>query len=256
MSGFSNPFSSVGKPESSTRNIQTSEQALEFVARQTGTVILAFSRGKDSIAAWLSLRQRLRVVPVHLYAVPELQFIEDSLRYFEDWFKTPIIRLPHPMLFQNLATGLFQSPRHAARLRGARLPALDVYGTLDAFRDEAEPDAWIAFAMSQNDSIVRRTVIKKRGAVQPKKRQVYVNHDWDKARMIEALERSKVRLPVDYKHHGRSFNGLDVRWLGWVKEHFPADWQRLLAWFPLAEVELKRMEFRARHVQESVLKAG
>ena len=42
------------------------------------TVILAFSRGKDSLAAWLALREAgVNVVPYHMYLIPELRFVDE-----------------------------------------------------------------------------------------------------------------------------------------------------------------------------------
>ena len=49
-------------------------------------VLLAFSRGKDSIAAWLAPRDAgVEVIPYHLYLIPGLSFVDESLAWFEDW---------------------------------------------------------------------------------------------------------------------------------------------------------------------------
>ena len=45
--------------------------------------ILAFSRGKDSIAAALALRGKIDVIPVHYDNPPYLDFITESLKYYE-----------------------------------------------------------------------------------------------------------------------------------------------------------------------------
>ena len=64
------------------------EALMEETHKRTGdTILLAFSRGKDSIAAWLALRDSKlfkRIIPVYLYLVPGLKFEEESLKYFED----------------------------------------------------------------------------------------------------------------------------------------------------------------------------
>lgn len=44
-------------------------------------MLLAFSRGKDSIAAWRALRDAgVEVKPFHLYLVPGLAFADESDR--------------------------------------------------------------------------------------------------------------------------------------------------------------------------------
>lgn len=79
---------------------------------QTGdTILLAFSRGKDSIAAWISLRDSKlfkRIIPIYLYLVPGLNFEEDDLKYFEDVFQTHIMQLPHPSLYRMMFNNVFQ----------------------------------------------------------------------------------------------------------------------------------------------------
>lgn len=64
----------------------------KFVRAEHGpTALLAFSRGKDSIAAWLTLRKYFdNVVPLFWYLVPDLEFELESLDYFERFFGTKI----------------------------------------------------------------------------------------------------------------------------------------------------------------------
>src|SRR5260370_26098405 len=80
------------------------------------TVILAFSRGKDSIAAWLALREAgVEVLPYHMYLIPELRFVDESLAYFADFFGCgPILNLPHPSLYRWLANLVYQPPDRCA----------------------------------------------------------------------------------------------------------------------------------------------
>lgn len=74
-------------------------QALRETVRGMGsgdsTVLLSFSAGKDAIATWVALRESgfSRILPFYLYLVPELQFVEESLQYFERVFRTPILGL-------------------------------------------------------------------------------------------------------------------------------------------------------------------
>ncbi|MFD6070295.1 hypothetical protein [Amycolatopsis lurida] len=47
-------------------------------------------------------------------------------------------------------------------------------------------------------------------------------------------------LPIDYEWYGRSFDGLDYRFIEPLSRHAPEDYARALDWFPLAELELLR----------------
>ena len=59
----------------------TSAEVRESLAAEGRPVLLAFSRGKDSIAAWLALRAAgVDVIPYHMYLVPDLAFVAALLR--------------------------------------------------------------------------------------------------------------------------------------------------------------------------------
>ena len=57
---------------------------------------------------------------------------------------------------------------------------------------------------------------------------------------LEEFKAAKVRLPIDYLWFGRSFDGIDYRFLSILKQRAPADYKRVLQWFPMAEVEIMR----------------
>ena len=84
------------------------------MAQECDTAILAFSTGKDSIAAWLQMRRYFkRIVPYYCYSVPNLGFVERSLAYYEDFFGTHIYRLPHRSLYRCLRGLVFQPPEQS-----------------------------------------------------------------------------------------------------------------------------------------------
>lgn len=50
---------------------------IETMQAQTNAVLLSFSMGKDSIAAWLAIRDKFeRIEPYYLYLIPGLEFID------------------------------------------------------------------------------------------------------------------------------------------------------------------------------------
>lgn len=90
------------------RNQGTSLAVREKLAADGRPVLLAFSCGKDSIAAWLAMRDMgIEVVPAYLYYVPGLRFVDEELDYFEQKFQTRIKRYPHPSLYRWLNNAVF-----------------------------------------------------------------------------------------------------------------------------------------------------
>ncbi|WP_242890779.1 hypothetical protein [Actinomadura litoris] len=208
-------------------------------------VLLSFSRGKDSLAAWLALREAdVDVVPYHLYLIPGLQFVEESLAYFAEYFGCgPILNLPHPSLYRWLTAMTFQPPERCAIIEAADLPQYTYRELNELVRQHYEmPDAWVCDGVRAADSPNRRMALKSHGPVNHTARTQKVVWDWRKADVFGAIESAGVKLPPDYLWFGRSFDGLDRRFIAQLKVYAPDDYQRVLDWFPLAEMELFRAD--------------
>lgn len=222
------------------------EQVIAAIREQTDTILMAFSCGKDSIGAWLACRPHFRrIVPFHMYLVPGLKFVERSLRYYEEFFGTPIIRVPHPSLYRMLNQFVFQAPQNCAVIEAANLADFEyheIYTQIRA-REGLSNTAYAASGVRAVDSPYRLVAIKRYGPINHKKRHFYPIWDWRKPRLLDELRRAKIMLPPDYRVFGRSFDGVDYRFLDPIRRTWPDDYARILQFFPLAEVEIKRREY-------------
>jgi hypothetical protein len=220
-------------------------KVIAAIREKSETVLLAFSCGKDSIAAWLECRKHFkRIVPFYMYLVPELEFVNRSLAYYEKFFGERIVRMPHPSLYRMLNRGVFQAPENRDTIVSAQLPEFDYADVYKILRDENNlPAAYCATGVRAVDSPYRMISLKMYGAINHNKMQFYPVWDWNKARLIGEIRSAGVKLPVDYRAFGRSFDGLDYRFLGPMKRYFPRDYARVLEYFPMAEAELKRREY-------------
>lgn len=223
----------------------TSAKVRAILADEGRPVLLAFSRGKDSIAAWLALRAAgVDVIPYHMYLVPDLAFVAESLAYFADWFGYKIHNIPHPSLYRWIGSCTFQAPERLAIIEAARLPSPEYASIIGMLRTDLglPADTWIADGVRACDSPVRRLSIARHGPMKAGSRKVSAIWDWSVAEVRERIEAAGVELPVEYEWFGRSFDGLDHRFLGPLRDHAPDDYQRVLDWFPLADLELFRRE--------------
>lgn len=224
----------------------TGEEAIRQIASETDTILLAFSCGKDAIGAWLACRPHFRrIIPYYMYLVPGLQFVEDALAYYEEFFQTRILRVPHPSLYRLLNAFVFQPPERCALIEAAGLEEFSYRDMQDTIRDRfGLPDAaMVASGVRAVDSPMRMLALRKYGPINRKKAQFMPVCDWNLDRLVSEIERANVRLPIDYRIFGRSFDGIDYRFLAPLKEHLPADYERVLQWFPLADLELKRRQY-------------
>ena len=210
-------------------------------------VLLSFSRGKDSLAAWLALRDAgVTVIPYHLHLVPGLAFVAESLAYFTDWFgcETPILDLPHPSLYRWLTNFTYTPPERCQVVESGRLLKYTYEHVNAAVRDHygLPDDAWVCDGVRAADSPNRRMALKSHGPINTTMRTQKVVWDWRKADVMGAIEAAGVRLPPDYLWFGRSFDGLDRRFLSQLKTYAPEDYARVLEWFPLAGLDLLRAD--------------
>ena len=207
-------------------------------------MLLAFSCGKDALASWLALRDSgvEKIHPYYMYYVPGLTFVEESLDRFEQHFQTRIARYPHPSIYRWLNNLVFQVPERCAIIEAAELPMPAYEDVVRLIKEDAGlPEAaWVADGVRAADSIIRRVSIKKHGPMKPTNHKVSVIWDWQVAEVRKRIADAGLALPPDYEWFGRSFDGLDYRFTEPLSRHAPDDYQKILDWFPLADLELIR----------------
>lgn len=223
----------------------TGAETVARVREHQSETLLAFSTGKDAIAAWLAIRDSFEAVhPYYLYLVPGLEFVEESLAYYEQYFGVKIARLPHPSLHRWLNNYTFQPPERCLVIDQAGLPNheyMHVHAAMCDLRNLPD-NMLVADGVRAADSPMRRVAIKTHGPITWSQKKYHPVWDWKKADLIDCFKRNNVRLPIDYRLFGRTFDGLDLRFILPLKKHRPADYKRVLEWFPLAELEVFRWE--------------
>ena len=227
----------------------TGQETIRTIRQQSDTILMAFSCGKDSIGAWLACRPHFdRIIPYYMYLVPDLEFVEESLAYYERWFGCHIMRIPHPSIYRQLNDLVFQPPEHRAILDRANFGNLSFLDLQDMIRDQEgiPTEAYVASGVRAVDSPYRMIAMKTHGPISRKQRQFFPIWDWNKARLVSELQSAGVKLPVDYQIFGRSFDGIDYRFLAPLKKHFPRDYARILEYFPLADLEIFKHEARSK----------
>jgi predicted phosphoadenosine phosphosulfate sulfurtransferase len=162
-------------------------------------ILISFSAGKDSIACYIACKKYFKNVHlVYLYLVPDLAFIEESLKYYEKEFNTRIIRLPHPAIFEFIGLNAFLKP-HQISINWEEM--YDLYKTYDydiAFHLakldlKIHEDTYTAVGNRMSDSINRMSSIKTYGAINVKRKQFYPCADWKMDKLIDEIKESKIK---------------------------------------------------------------
>jgi hypothetical protein len=223
-----------------------------FKADHGAKHLLAMSRGKDALASWLVMRRcGIEVVPFHLYIVPGLEFVAESLAEIEKVFGVKIIERPHRSLYRMLNDLIYQPPTRVDsvnQLDPKVMSYQDIYADVRVITNSQ--GTMVGSGVRACDSIVRRISFQKHGHVRPRQETFFPVWNFRKADVMDELRRGGVKLPEEYAWfsktgdatRGRSFDGIDARFLVPIKKHRPRDYQRILEWFPMAEIEVYRHE--------------
>lgn len=213
------------------------------------TVMISFSRGKDAWAVWCALQDKIDFQPFHYYCGPPgLEFIEEYLAYAEKKMGKRIINLPAPAMYTMLsAQGTVAQPPH--RVLPLTLLDLPVFSFEDvqnaAIQQAGLPEGtYTALGVRAADSARRALFFKTHGPISENRLKFYPVWDWNKEKLMNELKRHDVQLPIDYKLFGRSFDGLYYMYLKKIQECYPRDYQKILDYFPLIDMEIYRYEKR------------
>jgi hypothetical protein len=227
------------------KNNSVSENPYELCARakaQFGIakVALAFSAGKDSIAAWLALRHaQIEVIPIHFMVHPDLQIIEDTLKFYEDHFQTKIIRLIHPCFWDIFKNLLFVNPYMVRLIEDINLyehPSFEAQ-TNGFLRSIGEPDMWQAKGIKRADSLIRMMAINKGSPINQNSKTVYPMANYGDKQAFSMLIRHKVPLPSYYHLLGESLDIMKNYVVEYLRDNYPLDYERLKSIQPLIDLE-------------------
>lgn len=225
---------------------ETSDELCRRIAEESnGVGVVSLSMGKDSLASALQMAKYFdRLEYVFLYMVPDLEFQNKSLAYYESLLGKRILRFPHPTIYRQLEANMYQPPHHLDAIWDMDLFQAtydDIFSAAKADLGLSE-DTWVGVGNRMADSIMRRTSIQRYGADNVKRRQFFPVFDWSTTKVVETITGAGWKLPVDYRIWGRSFDGVDYRFLRPLKDNFPDDYERVRAFFPLVDLELLRYD--------------
>lgn len=208
------------------------------------SIIVGFSGGKDALATLDLCKQHIsRVEAYFLYLIPGLSFQENYLAYIERKYSLTIHRLPSPTMSDWLRSGGYRLPS-AGAAKTRRIKRIDIENHL---RAKLGID-WFATGEKAIDSIERNAMIRRVKGIDPKRRQIWPLAYWNDSAVWNFLKRNNILLPPDYRfseganYKPRSFGSMGPLELTFIRENYPADYQKITDMFPLLHANLLRSE--------------
>lgn len=208
--------------------LRHTEEVLARLSSFTDKVVLFYSCGKDSIALLHLCRKRFKeVVCVYMEFVPGLTH---NQRLLDHVAPNKLLRLPHWMTSHYIANNYM---RIHNRIETKKIKLADV----EAYARAQTGIEWIVTGMKQSDSLNRRLMMRNfdMQAIQEQYKKAHPLSVWKNSEVLSYIKQNRLPQPIKYVE-GRS-QGIDLSaaCLAFLKKHHPADYQKILKVFPLAD---------------------
>ena len=201
----------------------------------TNSIIVAFSGGKDSIVTLELCKKYFKnVICFHMYLIPNLEFQEKALNYYEKRYNVEILRIPHPDFSEFLKYGTYRTPDYSINT----IDFNDCYNYIRSITGYK----YIATGERLNDSIIRRATLKNSGSIDFKRARMFPVMYWNKQQIYSYIKKKRLYLPNYSKNNVFSFSSLSGKELTYIRDNYPCDFQQIKKYFPLVETAVKRYE--------------
>ncbi len=223
-------------------------------------VVLSFSGGKDSIAAWCVLKDcGIRVVPLHFDAYIKCALEDRVMEFYENFFSEKIHRVWHTGVYDSLGQALFKEPWQCGFLQrngmiGCHKAKNDGQGkALEAItrrwmQDNGEVGTMITKGAKRDDSMQRGLKIIQFGQINWKANYCLPVSGCTNGHIVQILNDYGCPLPSQYLAAGQSFDLVTPLQLQWVKDNDYESYLDIMAEFPLAELMQQRIDIGKKSI--------
>lgn len=224
-----------------------SAELLEVARAATGGRVILGISGKDSLAAWLYLRENgFDIIPYMFFTIPNgLSFERVSLSYYQDFFGCHIIQLLHPNFIKFWNRGFWQSPLTAANNRRRKLSPIDYHEVEDriAIENGLGNNYLAAIGYRASDNPGRRRLINNMGAIGGQSRHYYYTvWDWTIKQVMDKIHQYGAKLSPQYELFGCTFDEYDWYQLKILYREKPDDLRAMQEFFPLIVSKVIRLK--------------
>jgi 3'-phosphoadenosine 5'-phosphosulfate sulfotransferase (PAPS reductase)/FAD synthetase len=217
-----------------------------------GSIVIGMSGGKDSLATAEVIAQSgafSRVEFVSMELVPGLELFRAPVLRAAARYGVPVHFVPHWDTARLIKNAVLRPHVHGAdKITLLRLKDIELAITK---RTGIE---WFASGERSADSIVRRIYTRKCDGVQTEWHRLWPIWSWRKAEVLRYLSLRRIPIPEKIGERLTSGVSLEPKVLAHIKREHPADFRKILAVFPWAEVQLfrlKRGDFEKRPTTKS-----
>lgn len=219
--------------------------------------LLSFSLGVDSLAMWCRLKEIsdetgfdiAKANLFYMYFIKGLPFVEDYIDYFEHREGVRIAQVPHNVYLEALASWHWQPPSKSYAISKLQTTNKS-YVAMSKEQIEHyvkaslgySDDAYTCVGVKCGDSAMRRMAMRKTGGLNVNSRKYYPIADFENRDVVDIIKRHGLKVPVDYRLFGISYENIQYRFLRVIADECPESYRMICEQFPLAPLSLARYE--------------
>lgn len=218
-------------------------KALEAICPEK-RVVLHFSCGKDSLAAWITLKQNgYEVIPVYKEAIPGMAFIHETIAAYEKFFDTEVKIISNREQFYDLHNWYGATKTLSCIDTKVELAAK---GKIKSKIDDqilAITGCNLAIIGTKaSDSLNRRTNFIMSGPYSAQKRTFALTWRLAKNAPLDIMIANNCPIPKFYLWLNRSPEFMFSSEYFFIKKYYPDDYDRIKKLLPEIDVRVKDFE--------------
>ena len=202
--------------------------AIKEISQFKDDCLVCFSAGRDSVVM-LDLFMKYykgNMKFVYFYFVPNLEFKEKILHYYEKKYGIEIIRKPS---WTTLSYTMGKQVRQGEVFKNIR---------------QETNISYMATGVRRAESFRRRAYLKGITGVDERNHYFYPLIDWTSKQVASYVSLNRLPIGEEYKNgFNHDLSTPDNLTLLYIKNQYPNDYQKIINTFPQLEAGIKKLEF-------------
>lgn len=210
--------------------VETSQNSIERIRKETDSVMLFCSLGKDSLVLLDMIYPHFkRIVCVFMYFVKGLEHVDRWVNWVNARYpKIEMVQIPHWNLTYALRYGTYC-------VRNPKVKLLKLRDVVDAMRLKYGLH-YCFLGMKKADSMNRNLMLKGyEKTLYENDGLVYPLAEWNQRNVLSYMKQHNLPSPVRYGKTASNGIGFNIDCFLWMRKNFPNDLKKIYKVFPMSE---------------------
>lgn len=216
--------------------VEKYQTIIDKIKAETDTVLLFHSgAGKDSIVLCDILSRNFkRIVCCYMYMVKDLTHITSKINWaLRKYNNIEFIQMPH------FAQSFYRKYGDLKLEKNEAQKQLNLEDCIELARQKTGIE-WVCLGFKKSDGLNRRVMLNtyEDSGIYRKGHKFFPLSEYNNKWCLRYIDKQKLIKPTDYdikRGQSSDFVPTNIGCLLWCKEHYPADYKKILTEYPIAE---------------------